>query len=182
MHLNVKKSPWSKVNRVFWWVATAAIAIMAVSTTVDVIWRWFMGDAIGPVYSLCETLMAVMVWSAIAPTQETGGHIGVTVFTSRLKGKVKVVFEVIGLLVCITFFVLIFWKTLEDGIWAYGVKTFRYGDYYRFPTWWARLFVPVGALAMIGQLVFETINNLRVLFSGSKSDEVGVLDAGKKEV
>lgn len=180
--MNVKKSPWSKVNRVFWWIAAVAIGTMAITTTADVLYRWVMGGAIGPVYSLCETLMAVMVWSALAPTQEENGHIGVTIFTSRLKGKTKAVFEIIALLICIIFFALIFWKTLEDGIWAYGVKTFRYGDYYRFPTWWARLYVPVGTLAMIGQLVFETINNFKVVFSGSKNDEAGVLNAGKKEV
>lgn len=181
--MNVKASPWSKVNRVFWWLAAVAIITMGITTTVDVLWRWFTDEAIGPVYSLCETLMAVMVWSAISPTQEAGNHISVTIFTSRLSGKIKAAFEIFALLVCICFFVLIFWKTLEDGIWAYGVKSFRYGDYYRFPTWWARLFVPVGAVGMIGQLVFEVINNFRIIFTSAKSSgDTGVLSAEEKAV
>lgn len=129
--MNIKASLWSKVNRAFWWLATGAIVTMGIFTTIDVLWRWVTDDAIGPVYSLCETLMAVMVWSAISPTQEAGNHISVTILTSRLSGKVKAVFEIFALLICIFFFVLIFWKTLQDGIWAYGVKSYRYGDFYR---------------------------------------------------
>lgn len=178
--MNVKASPWSKVNRVFWWLATGAIITMGISTTIDVLWRWATNDAIGPVYSICETLMAVMVWSAIAPTQEAGNHISVTFLTSRLSGKVKAAFEIFALLVCILFFALIFWKTLEDGIWAYGVKSYRYGDFYRFPTWWARLYVPVGVVGMIGQLVFEVINNIRILLG--RTNTSGLLSAEKKAV
>lgn len=161
--MNPKHSKWSAVNGAFTWIAVVAILLMGVLTTVDVIWRWIFGEAIGPVYSFCETLMAVMVWSALAPTQQAGGHISVTILTGKLSGRIKYALEIIALLICLLFFVLIFWKTLEDGIWAYGVKSFRAGDYYRFPTWWARLFVPVGVLGMIGQLIMEIKGNLYLL-------------------
>lgn len=169
--MNPKISKWSAVNRVFTWIAVVSILLMGVLTTVDVVWRWIFGEAIGPVYSFCETLMAVMVWSALAPTQQAGGHINVTILTGRLKGRIKYILEIIVLLACLFFFVMIFWKTLEDGIWAYGVKSFRAGDYYRFPTWWARLFVPVGVLAMIGQLVMEIKGNLYLLIRGNVKAE-----------
>ncbi|MDX9872371.1 MAG: TRAP transporter small permease [Clostridia bacterium] len=167
--MDAKTSPWSKVNRFFWWLATGAILIMGISTTMDVLWRWLTGEAIGPVYSLCETLMAVMVWSALSPTQEAGNHISVTILTGRLPDKAKTALKIFSLVVCLAFFALIFWKTLEDGLWAYGVKSYRYGDYYRFPAWWARLFVPVGVAGMMGQLVFEVIHNFKVLLGRAKN-------------
>lgn len=166
--MNPKISKWSAVNRVFTWIAVASILLMGVLTTVDVVFRWIFGEAIGPVYSICETLMAVMVWSALAPTQQAGGHINVTFLTGKLKGRTKYILEIIVLMACLFFFALIFWKTLEDGIWAYGVKSFRAGDYYRFPTWWARLFVPVGVLGMLGQLMMEIKGNLFLLLKGNK--------------
>ncbi len=161
--MDPKKSKWSPINNLFGWIAIVAIILMGVLTTLDVIWRWVFGEAVGPVYSLCETLMAVMVWASLAPTQEAGGHINVTIFTEKMKGKTKYVFEIISLLLCLFLFVIIFWKTTEDGLWAFGVKSYRAGDFYRFPTWWARLFVPVGVLAMIGQLVVEIKGSLYLL-------------------
>lgn len=169
--MDPKVSKWSYVNNVFAWIAIVAIILMGVLTTLDVLWRWIFGDAVGPVYSICETLMAVMVWSAIAPTQQAGGHINVTIFTMNLKGKSKYILEIISLLFCLTLFVIIFWKTLEDGIWAYGVKSYRAGDFFRFPTWWARLFVPVGVLAMIGQLIVEVKGNLFLLSNEFKDSK-----------
>lgn len=164
--MNPQNSKLLAVNRTFTWIVTVSILLMGVLTTMDVCWRWIFGESIGPVYSICETLMAVMVWASLAPTQQEGGHINVTFLTGRLKGRVKYSLEVIVLLACILFFGLIFWKTLEDGIWAYGVKSFRAGDYYRFPTWWARLFVPVGVLGMIGQLIMEIKGKIYLLIKG----------------
>ncbi|MCR4441823.1 MAG: TRAP transporter small permease [Peptococcaceae bacterium] len=161
--MDVKKSKWSIVNSGFALIAIAAIILMGVFTTIDVIWRWFSDEPVGPVFSMCETLMAVMVFAALAPTQEAGGHISVTILTSRLNEKWRAALELVSLTVCLLFFAMIFTQTLKDGLWAYGVKSFRYGDFYRFPTWWARLFVPVGALAMMGQLVAEIKGNLYFL-------------------
>lgn len=158
------KGSWFKVNRVFAIITSIAIALMGLFTTADVIWRWFTGEPIGPVFSICETLMAIMVFASLAPTQEAKGHINVTILTMRLSKKWKSILNLIGLLVCLTFFALMCYMTIQDGMWAYKVKSFRAGDFYRFPTWWARMFVPVGILAMIGQLVVEIKTELKGLF------------------
>lgn len=181
--MNVKVGPWSKINRIFWWIAALAIIAMCITTTIDVFWRWLTNESIGPVYSLCETLMALMVWSALSPTQKAGKHINVTILTSKLSDKMKTILEIVSLLICAFFFVLIFWKTLEDGIWAYGVKSYRAGDFYRFPTWWARLFVPVGVAAMLGQLTFEVINSICILTGKANvSDNINLLVGEEKVV
>lgn len=164
-----KKGTWVWVNRVFAIITAISIALMGLFTTADVIWRWFTGEPIGPVFSICETLMAVMVFASLAPTQEAKGHINVTMLTMKLSQKWKSILNLIGLIVCLTFFVLMFYMTVQDGMWAYKVKSFRAGDFYRFPTWWARMFVPVGILAMVGQLVVETKAEIKGLFFSKKA-------------
>ena len=52
---------------------------------------------------------------------------------------------------------------------------------YRFPTWWARLFVPVGIAAMLGQLAFEIINNFRILTGTVKAADKANLLIGREE-
>lgn len=158
------KTKWSPVNNVFLYITMIAIVLMGILTTLDVIFRWFVDKPIGPVFSFCETLMAVMVFGSLAPTQQDGAHINVTLFTRNMKEKWQTILAVFSLIICLIFFALMFSQTLLDGIWAYQTNTFRYGDYYRFPTWWARLFVPIGILVMMGQLVFEIKANCSKLF------------------
>jgi TRAP-type C4-dicarboxylate transport system permease small subunit len=132
-------------------------------STIDVIVRGALDISIGPVMSVCECMMVVMTFAGMAKTEEEGSHINVIIFTSKVSAKKQEILKVVGSAACVIFFLLMLYATLQDGLWAYSVKTYRTGDLWRFPTWWCRLFIPLGIVVMIGQLIKNIKTSLKKL-------------------
>lgn len=162
-----KKTLLHYVDRLFWGIAALAIVCMAVGSTTDIIRRWITGLSFPWMISFCETCMAVMVWACIMPTQRIKGHVNVTIFTGKMRPKTQKILAVFAALLGAAFFIIICIQAEKQGMWAFSRKMYRAGDYTRFPIWWAYLFVPIGGLAMIIQLLGEAAQGIIDLVKGN---------------
>jgi len=149
----------SKANDFFKGIAILSVLIMMVLSTLDVIIRGAFDVALGPVMSICETMMVVMTFAGLAKTEEVGANINVTVLTMHLSENKQRILRIVSSTVCLIFFIILLYATIQDGIFAFDTKAYRSGCPWRFPVWWARLFVPLGVLIMIGQLVQNIKSN-----------------------
>lgn len=160
----------SRINNFFKWLAILAILLMMVLSTIDVILRFVFEVALFPSMSICECMMVVMTFAGLAATEEAGAHINVTILTMRLSQNRQAILKVIASFLCLCFFILMFYSTLLDGLWAYSVKTYRTGDLWRFPTWWCRLFIPLGILVMLGQLIINMKKNINIYLTAMRGE------------
>ena len=65
-----------------------------------------------------------------------------------------VILDILSCAIQITVLVFLAWKTLEEGIWSCSILEYRVGDI-RLPIYWARMLIPIGAIALIGQLLID---------------------------
>jgi TRAP-type C4-dicarboxylate transport system permease small subunit len=135
-------------------IALASIALLGVSTAADVIKRLSTGWPIGGVMQLSECLMVVMVFLGIAYAQANRRHIRVTIALSRMKPRKVVILDILSCAIQITVLIFLARKTLEEGIWSCSILEYRVGDI-RLPIYWARMLIPIGTIALIGQLLID---------------------------
>lgn len=164
MHAEETKSAkindaYQKIVSPLRYVALASIALMGVSTAVDVIKRLVTGWPIGGVMQLSECLMVVMVFLGIAYAQANRRHIRVTIALSRMSPKKVVMLDVLSCVIQVIVLALLAWKTLEEGIWSCSILEYRVGDI-RLPIYWARMLIPIGVIALIGQLLIDIWMNI----------------------
>jgi TRAP-type C4-dicarboxylate transport system permease small subunit len=144
-------------------LALASIALMGLITAADVVKRLLTGWPIGGVMQLSECLMVVMVFLGIAYAQAHRRHIRVTILLSRLNPRTVVVLDILSCIVQVVVLSFLAWKTLEEGLWSCSILEYRVGDI-RLPIYWARMLIPIGTVALIGQLlidIFVDVDRLR---------------------
>lgn len=159
--MNAKETKSAEVNQTYQKIidplriiAFAALALMGLSTTVDVIKRLVTGWPVGGVMQLSECLMVVIVFLGIAYAQANRRHIRVTIALSRMNPRMVVKLDILSCVLQVIILTLLAWKTLEEGIWSCSILEYRVGDI-RLPIYWARMLIPIGTIALIGQLLID---------------------------
>jgi len=135
-------------------IALTSIVLMGVSMAADVTKRLATGWPIGGVMQLSECLMVVMVFLGISCTQANRRHIRVTIALSRMNPRKVVMLDILSLGFQVVLLALLAWKTLEEGIWSVSILEYRVGDI-RLPIYWARMLIPIGTIAFIGQILID---------------------------
>lgn len=140
-------------------VAMGAIALMSFSTSADIIKRWIMIWPFPGVHQLNETLMVVMVFLGIGWSQLHRRHIRVSFIISRMSDRRTVIMDIIACLFCLVCIFFLGWKTLQEGLYSVSILEFSGMGNVRFPVYWARMLIPLGALIFAGQLIIDIWTN-----------------------
>ena len=150
-----------KVQRVFNRVllimavfAMAAVALMSLSTTADVLKRWITGWPIGGVMQLNECLMVVLVFLGIPLAQYYRRHIRIAFIVSRFSPTYVVLADLISCILGIACLVVLGIMTSKEAIYSFSISEYRVGDV-RLPIYWARALIPIGCFATSGQLLLN---------------------------
>jgi len=135
-------------------VSVTAIALMSLSTSMDVLKRWITGWPFEGIMQLNECLMVVMVFLGLPFAQLYRRHIRIAFLVAHMRPRRIVISDIICCFFAAICLGLMAWKTLEEGIWSWSILEYRVGNV-RLPIYWARMLIPVGLITMIGQLIVD---------------------------
>lgn len=142
--------------------AMAAVALMSVSTTFDVLKRWITGWPIGGVMQLNECLMVVLVFLGIAHAQRSRNHIRISFILARLNRRTVVWADILACCIAIACLTMMGIMTTVEAIYSFSILEYRVGDV-RLPIYWARALIPLGCFAFVGQLFLDIWANVERL-------------------
>ncbi len=151
--------PVEKLQSLYRWilvflaaVAMVAVALMGLSTSLDVIKRWITGWPFGGVMQLNECLMVVLVFLGIPYAQYKRRHIRIAFIISRFSPTKIIILDIFSSLLCLVCIFALGVMTLREAIHSFSILEYRVGDV-RLPIYWARAVIPLGCFIFAGQLM-----------------------------
>ena len=97
------------VSRIAFGAGRVVLAAMVILITADVVLRYFFNKPIKGSYELIEFMLIVIVFTGLAYTQTTTGHISIDLLTTRLPAKARAVINSATSFLCLGAFGLITW-------------------------------------------------------------------------
>lgn len=104
------------------WVAAAAIVVMMLLTTLDVLLR-ILRLTIPGTYEIVGLLGTVVVSFSLAYTSVEKGHIAVEFLVQRLSSMAQAVIVAVNALIALLLFAMVTWQSI-----AYGLDLMRSGE------------------------------------------------------
>jgi TRAP-type mannitol/chloroaromatic compound transport system permease small subunit len=105
-----------------------------------------------------ESTMVLIVFGALAYTQEKRTHIRVEILYALFGPRVQSLLDLVTHLVALVFFVLLAWYSFGELSYSWEIRESTMGTI-RFPLYPARLLLSAGAILLIVQLVLDVITD-----------------------
>jgi TRAP-type C4-dicarboxylate transport system permease small subunit len=151
---------WSrKINRLLAFFASAAVALMIVSTTLDTTLRYTFNFPLAGVFELNEVLLVMVIFLGISWTQMERGHTRVVLLMRRLPIRRAIKMDIICWILCILFLGIMGFQSGREALRAYQINEFRWGAV-QMPIWWAKALVPLGCWLTCLQLLIDIWVNI----------------------
>lgn len=131
-------------------------------TVADITRRGVWGKSVPGIMEIVILLMVVVTFLAFANTQSLKGHIRVQFLTERLSQKAQATLEAAIYLMVLGFICLMLWQSIEGAYYSWEINEMRF-SYIWFPTWIAKLFVPLGLAGLAFQLFADTLSTFKAL-------------------
>ena len=141
------------------YIASITIFIMMISTVTDSFSRRFLGYAFAGVIELNEILLVVSIFLAVAWTQKVDEHISVELVYLKLSRKTQLILTVITSLFASIIIGFLTYETFLGAWDAFVTKDFRDGAV-KYLLWPGKMFVPIGGVLLLAELVREIIQGL----------------------
>ena len=152
-------------------VASAAILLLMVLGTAQIIFRTVFNSPIAGYIDLVELSMASMAFLGAAYCQRLGAHIRMEILVTHLKGRWLWAAEIFGTLVALVIIgVLIFYS------WDHFLRSYQLGDTTidaEYPVWPSKLLVPIAFSLWFIRLIVQLLGSIR-LFIDPRLDPVGI--------
>ena len=147
-----------RFNTYFYLIAGGFIAIMAITTTIDVAGRYFLRPITGGI-EICICALAASVFLAWSHTQAEGGHVYLDLLFLRLPPRVRRVVSTLSTLFSMAFIGAIVWFAVPFSLssMADGANT----DSLQIPLFPFQFLIVLGGALLFLELVVELVENLR---------------------
>lgn len=143
------------IEWVFETIAIAALAAMALFSTVNVIARYFFAAPIpGSLNIILLYLMPPMVFLALGRVQATNAHIAATLFVDRMGQRAQRICRVVVSLVILSTVILMTWGAFHELTEAWGKTLGGSPELHISPSW---IFVPLGLAAISLRALWQLI-------------------------
>ncbi len=139
-------------DRIFSLVGGMAIVVMAGATLTGIAFREIGVGGFGEL-ELVQLFLAVAVLAPLAAAQAGGGHIGMTMITSRLKGRRLLAATLFQYLIWLAVCGIFLWKGIEASIDSIDFRETTAGALQAWPVWPFRLVFPLAMLLLILRIV-----------------------------
>jgi TRAP-type mannitol/chloroaromatic compound transport system permease small subunit len=122
----------------------------------DVIGTNFFDWPVPGTLEITESTMVLIVFGALAYTQEMRGHIRVEILHGFMGPRLRSLMDALTHLLALLFFALLAWHSIGELTYSWDMKEATMGAI-RFPLYPARLLLTVGATLLIAQLTLDVI-------------------------
>jgi TRAP-type mannitol/chloroaromatic compound transport system permease small subunit len=122
----------------------------------DVIGTNFFDWPVPGTLEITESTMVLIVFGALAYTQEMRGHIRVEILHGFMGPRLRSLMDALTHLLALLFFALLAWHSIGELTYSWDMKEATMGAI-RFPLYPARLLLTVGTTLLIAQLTLDVI-------------------------
>jgi TRAP-type C4-dicarboxylate transport system permease small subunit len=136
-------------------IGAVAMLFMMFLTVADIIGRSFFTWPITGTYELSRYFLVVIVLLGIGYAQQTGQHIAVDYFVSKLPLRSQFFFEATATFLGLVFFALVTWQGWKGG-WD-SVKTKTVSDTLNIPSYPFEFLIAVGAFFLCIELLLKLV-------------------------
>ena len=131
----------------------------------DVIGTNFFGWPVPGTLEITESTMVLIVFGALAYTQEKRGHIRVEILHGYMSPRVKSLMDAVTHFLAFVFFALLCWQSIGELTYSWEMREATMGAI-RVPLYPARFLLTVGAALLIAQLALDVIADLGRMWRG----------------
>jgi len=153
------------LEKVLAYISLAIASIVMLMITADVMMRYLFRKPIIGVFELSEFAMVGIVFLGVAYVQSIKGHVNVPILIEKLSPKTQASLTIFGYLLGFASLSIITWAS-ASATWT----AFVTGDYamgiIHFPTWPAKLSVPLGLSVLNIRLIIDILKDCQRLRSG----------------
>ena len=131
----------------------------------DVIGTNFFDWPVPGTLEITESTMVLIVFGALAYTQERRGHIRVEILHGFMSPRIKSLMDAITHFLALVFFVLLGWYSIGELTYSWELKEATMGTI-RFPLYPARTLLTIGVALLIVQLALDVIMDVGRMLRG----------------
>jgi TRAP-type mannitol/chloroaromatic compound transport system permease small subunit len=131
----------------------------------DVIGTNFFDWPVPGTLEITESTMVLIVFGALAYTQEKRGHIRVQILHGLMSPRIKSLMDAITHFLALVFFVLLGWYSIGELTYSWELKEATMGTI-RFPLYPARTLLTIGVALLIVQLALDVIMDVGRMVRG----------------
>ena len=131
----------------------------------DVTGTNFFGWPVDGTLEITESTMVLIVFGALAYTQEKRGHIRVELLHGYMSPRVKSFMDAVTHILAFVFFALLGWQSISELAYSWEMREATMGSI-RFPLYPARFLLTAGTALVIAQLALDVITDLGRMWRG----------------
>ena len=131
----------------------------------DVVGTNFFDWPVPGTLEITESTMVLIVFGALAFTQEKRGHIRVEILHGFIGPRAKSFLDLMTHFLALVFFVLLAWQSFGELSYSWEIQESTMGTI-RFALYPARLLLSLGAVLLIAQLVLDVMADARRTWRG----------------
>jgi TRAP-type mannitol/chloroaromatic compound transport system permease small subunit len=131
----------------------------------DVVGTNFLDWPVPGTLEITESTMVLIVFGALAFTQEKRGHIRVEILHGYMSARVQSLMDVVTHFLALVFFVLLAWYSFGELSYSWEIREATMGTI-RFPLYPARSLLTAGAVLLVVQLALDVIGDFGRMLRG----------------
>jgi TRAP-type C4-dicarboxylate transport system permease small subunit len=131
----------------------------------DVIGTNFLGWPVPGTLEITESTMVLIVFGALAYTQEKRGHIRVEILHGYMGPRARSFMDAVTHALAFAFFALLGWQAIGELAYSWEIRESTMGTI-RFPLYPARLLLAAGTALLVAQLALDVIGDVRRMWRG----------------
>ena len=131
----------------------------------DVVGTKFFGRPVHGTLEITESTMVLIVFGALAYTQERRGHIRVELLYNFASPRGKSFMEAATHLLALVYFALLCWQGISELRYSWEMREATMGSI-RFPLYPARLLLSAGTALVVVQLALDVISDFGRMWRG----------------
>jgi TRAP-type mannitol/chloroaromatic compound transport system permease small subunit len=137
----------------------------------DVVGTNFLDWPVPGTLEITESTMVLIVFGALAYTQEKRGHIRVELLHGYMSPRVQSFMDVVTHVLAFVFFVLLGWESIGELRYSWEMREATMGAI-RFPLYPARFLLTCGTALVIAQLALDVISDFGRMWRGEGPPQV----------
>lgn len=131
----------------------------------DVVGTKFLGLPVPGTLEVTESTMVLIVFGALAYTQERRGHIRVELLHAHVGPRAKSFMDAVTHVIAFVFFALLAWQGIGEVLYSWEIREATMGTV-RFPLYPARFLLVLGTVLLLLQLALDVISDLGRMWRG----------------
>jgi TRAP-type mannitol/chloroaromatic compound transport system permease small subunit len=131
----------------------------------DVTGTNFFGYPVNGTLEITESTMVLIVFGALAYTQEKRGHIRVELLHGFMSPRVQSFMDLVTHILAFIFFALLGWQSISELAYSWQMREATMGSI-RFPLYPARFLLTAGTALVVAQLAFDVIADFGRMWRG----------------